>query len=136
MDRARRKADAERAYDAQVRAGSVGAARATGVGVGLTILGHYTWPWFRRQTLAFKGFLVTGFAVFGLVTHAEHALQTLEAEQRHVEGALRREATIDLARKGLVATETEIEKWKLERVARNAASTPSTRSLGPTSTNY
>ncbi|KAH8106202.1 hypothetical protein BXZ70DRAFT_918603 [Cristinia sonorae] len=118
MDRARRRADADRAYNAQVQAGTIGAVRATGVGVGLAIIAHYSWPWFRRQTLAFKGFLVTGFAVFGLVTHAERALQTLEAEQRKVEGALRREARLALARKGLVATETQIEKWKAERLSR------------------
>lgn len=123
MDRARRKQDAERAYDVQVKAGTEGAVRYTAVGVGLAILGHYTWPFFRRQTLAFKGFLVTGFAIFGLVIHAENALQTLEAEQRHSESILRNRARLDLSRRGLVPTETEIAKWKAEHFAKlNAAS--------------
>ena len=47
MDRARRRAEAEKAYKVQVEAGTIGALRATGVGVGLAIIGHYTWPWFR-----------------------------------------------------------------------------------------
>ena len=59
--------------------------------------------------------------VYGLVVHAENALQTYEAEQRQVESALRREARLDLARRGLVATETEIEKWKAEKLAREAS---------------
>ena len=45
--RARRKADVDAAYDAQVKAGMAGAARYTSIGVGLAILGHYTWPFFR-----------------------------------------------------------------------------------------
>ena len=54
-------------------------------------------------------------AVFGLCIHAENALQAHELEQRLKENSLRREARIDLARRGLVATETEIAKWKEER---------------------
>ena len=78
MERARRKADADKAYEVQVRAGTEGALKFTGAGIGLAVLGHYTWPSFRcgepglvvtqtthaapfprRQTLAFKGFLVS-----------------------------------------------------------------------------
>ena len=47
MDRACRKADADRAYEVQVRAGTEGAVKFTGVGVGLAVLGHYSWPFFR-----------------------------------------------------------------------------------------
>ncbi|CAL1702224.1 unnamed protein product [Somion occarium] len=118
MDRARRREEADKAYDVQVKAGTEGALRYTAIGMGLAILGHYTWPVFRRQTLAFKGFLVTGFAIFGLVVHAENALQSLEAEQRRTESIIRREARIDLTRRGLVPTETEIGKWKAERQSR------------------
>ncbi|KAI0079661.1 hypothetical protein K474DRAFT_1658732 [Panus rudis PR-1116 ss-1] len=117
MDRARRKEDADKAYALQVRAGTEGAVRYTAIGLGLAIIGHYTWPLFRRQTLAFKGFLVSGFTIYGLVVYAENALQTLEAEQRQSESLIRREARIDLARRGLVPTETEIAKWKAERLA-------------------
>ncbi|KAL6306632.1 hypothetical protein BKA93DRAFT_729008, partial [Sparassis latifolia] len=94
-----------------------GAARSTGVGLGLATIGHYTWPLFRRQTLAFKGFVVSIFTIFGLVIGAEHALQSHEAQRRQIESALRKEARLDLARRGLVATETEIAKWKAERKA-------------------
>lgn len=83
MDRATRKEDVERAYQLQAKAGLAGATRATVLGIGLAVLGHYTWPTFRsvhsslsvkqlspsrrwstrhvsrRQTLPFKGFLVS-----------------------------------------------------------------------------
>ena len=45
--KARRKADVEEAYNVQVQAGMQGALRYTSIGVGLAILGHYTWPTFR-----------------------------------------------------------------------------------------
>lgn len=53
--------------------------------------------------------------MFGLVLGAENALLSHEKDQRRVETALRREARIDLAKRGLVGTETEIAKWKDER---------------------
>ena len=79
MDRARRKEDVDRAYELQSKAAIIGAARFTAVGLGLAVIGHYSWPLFRyayhrsvslphtefrflssrRQTLAFKGFLVS-----------------------------------------------------------------------------
>lgn len=53
--------------------------------------------------------------MFGLVLGADNALLSHEKDQRRVETALRREARIDLAKRGLVGTETEIAKWKDER---------------------
>ena len=53
--------------------------------------------------------------MFGLVVGADNALLSHEKRQRRVESALRREARIDLAKRGLVGTETEIAKWKEER---------------------
>lgn len=47
MDRARRLESAQRAYDIQVRAGSEGAAKFTCLGLGLAVIGHHTWPFFR-----------------------------------------------------------------------------------------
>ncbi|KAH9938389.1 uncharacterized protein B0H18DRAFT_12958 [Fomitopsis serialis] len=127
MDRATRKEDVERAYELQAKAGLQGAARATLLGTGLAVLGHYTWPTFRRQTLPFKGFLVTIFTVFGLVVGAENALLAHEAERRQTEGKIRKEARIDLARRGLVATETEIAKWKAQRFAAQQADVEGSR---------
>jgi len=72
-------------------------------------------PVFRRQTLAFKGFIVSGFTIFGLVFGAESALIEHENIRRREENILRREARIDLARRGLVGTETEIANWKAAR---------------------
>lgn len=51
----------------------------------------------------------------GLVIGADNALLTHEAERRQSEHAIRREARIDLARRGLIGTETEIAKWRAER---------------------
>ena len=60
-------------------------------------------------------FVVT---IFGLVTSADRALLSHEGQQRATEAVLRREARIDLARRGLVATETEILKWRDEKAKR------------------
>ncbi|PCH41440.1 hypothetical protein WOLCODRAFT_137390 [Wolfiporia cocos MD-104 SS10] len=121
MDRATRNEDVQRAYEIQANAAVAGAARFSAVGTGLAILGHYTWPAFRRQTLPFKCFLVSISTVFGLVIGAENALMAHEAERRQTETALRKEARIDLARRGLVATETEIAKWRAARIAEQQA---------------
>lgn len=47
MDRARRLESAQRAQEIQVKAGSVGAAKYTCIGLSLAILGHHTWPLFK-----------------------------------------------------------------------------------------
>ncbi|EMD40575.1 hypothetical protein CERSUDRAFT_111170 [Gelatoporia subvermispora B] len=120
MDRASRREDVERAYGIQVRAAVYGAARWGAVGFGLAVLGHYSWPAFRRQTVAFKGFLVSTITIFGLVITAENALLAYEAQRRQEETILRRQARIDLARQGLVATEPAIAQWKAERARREA----------------
>ncbi|KAG6890914.1 hypothetical protein C0995_000871 [Termitomyces sp. Mi166 len=51
-----------------------------------------------------------------MVFSAENALQAHEAEQRYVENDMRKQARYDLARRGIVATETEIAKWKKENL--------------------
>lgn len=53
--------------------------------------------------------------ICGLVFGAENALLAHEAERRREENNIRREARYDLARRGLIATETEIAKWKEAR---------------------
>jgi len=107
--------DVDRAHEIQSRAAIKGALHATALGIGLVVVAHSTWPFFRRQTLAFKGFLVSGFTICGLVFGAENALLAHQAERRREENIIRREARYDLARRGLIATETEIAKWKEAR---------------------
>jgi len=46
------------------------------------------------------------------VFSAESALLAHEGARRREENIIRREARLDLARQGLVGTETEIAKWK------------------------
>ncbi|KAL5488169.1 hypothetical protein ACEPAI_6277 [Sanghuangporus weigelae] len=116
--RAKRREEIDHAYGEVARAATWGAVKYGLFGASLATLAHFTWPTFRRQTLAFKGFLTMGFVCTGLVFYAEDKLQTREAEMRIKEGRLRREARIDLARRGLIGTETEIAKWKEEREAR------------------
>lgn len=53
--------------------------------------------------------------VIGLVFGAEHALLEYEAGRRVEENNIRRQARYDLARQGLVPTETEIAKWRTAR---------------------
>ncbi|KAF9057758.1 hypothetical protein BJ165DRAFT_1334721 [Panaeolus papilionaceus] len=115
MSREEKRADVERAYQIQSEAATKGAARFFAIGLGTaTILNHLS-PFFRRQTLAMKGFFVTTFTVTGLVFYAEHALLEHENIRRREENIIRKEARLDLARRGLVPTETEIAKWKAER---------------------
>ncbi|CDO74060.1 hypothetical protein BN946_scf185043.g110 [Trametes cinnabarina] len=121
MNRVRRQEEVDRAYEVQAKAAIRGAAQYGAVGLGLAAIGHYSWPAFRRQTLPFKAWLVTIVSVFGLCIHAENALQSHELEQRRRENTIRREARLDLARRGLVATETEIAKWKEEHFAQKQA---------------
>jgi len=65
-----------------------------------------------KQTLPLKVFLVTIAAVFGFTMSADHALVRFETHQRIEEAAIRKEARMELAKRGLVPTETEISKWR------------------------
>jgi hypothetical protein len=65
-----------------------------------------------KQTLPLKVFLVTISAVFGFTMSADNALLKFEARQRIEESAIRKEARMELAKRGLVPTETEIARWR------------------------
>jgi len=108
----RRRADA--AHDLQIQAALIGGIKYTALGAFLVTFGHCTWPAFRRQTLPFKIFLVSAFTMFGVVVDADRALFRHELEERTRESTIRRLAIVDLGRRGVVATEAEIVKWKAE----------------------
>lgn len=75
-------------------------------------MAHHLFPAFRRQTLAFKGFLTSGATIWGLCTGAEEVLQTHESAERNEENLIRSRARQELGKVGIVASEPEIEKWK------------------------
>ncbi|KAF9263587.1 hypothetical protein L218DRAFT_959123 [Marasmius fiardii PR-910] len=118
--RSRREEDANQAYQIQVKAGLEGAARASAVGIGLTIILHYTWPTFRKLRAPFKAFVVSGFAMAGLTFGAERALLAHESKRRLEENTIRRQARLELAQRGIIPTETEITKWRNEREQRQS----------------
>ncbi|KAJ7086707.1 hypothetical protein C8R44DRAFT_35160 [Mycena epipterygia] len=120
--RFRDREDVEQAYSVQTRSAIEGALHGGSIGVGLTIITHYTWPLFRRQTFQFKGFLVCTCTVFGLVIGAERALQEYEAVRRWEENTIRKEARLDLARRGIIPTETAIRQWRGNRESRQVDS--------------
>ncbi|KIJ70271.1 hypothetical protein HYDPIDRAFT_78546 [Hydnomerulius pinastri MD-312] len=113
--RASRAEALDQAYSVQVVGGSKAAAKSAALGVGAVTFAHFTWPFFRRQTLPFKTFLVSIFGVFGLVIGADNALISHEAERRQSEQAIRKLARMDITRRGLVPTETAIAEWRAER---------------------
>jgi len=113
-ERSRKDSQVDVAHDLQIRAAALGAAKYTMFGGALVLLGHFAWPAFRRQTPAFKTFLVTAFTMYGAVVDADQALFKYQSEERSIETALRRQALIDLGRQGVIATESEITKWKNE----------------------
>ena len=101
-------------------------------------LGHLTWPAFRyarhpfdparyfrsthsdtlsrrKQAIGLKAFIISSSTLAGLVFGAEKYLLRFESQQRETENDMRRQARNDLARQGIIATETEIKKWKGQR---------------------
>ncbi|KAI6035218.1 hypothetical protein F5J12DRAFT_710427 [Pisolithus orientalis] len=91
------------------------------LGFGAVTIAHYTWPFFRHQTLAFKSFLVSTSMVFGLAIGADSALLSHEAERRRSENAVRRQAVLELSRRGMVPTETAIAKWRADKAQYSSA---------------
>lgn len=65
-----------------------------------------------KQTLPLKVFLVTAAVIFGFTLSADRALLHFETRQRIEEAAVRKEARIELTKRGLVPTETGIAKWR------------------------
>lgn len=53
--------------------------------------------------------------MFGLVVTADNVLLKHEAVRRQNENIIRKEAQYDMARRGIIPTETAIRAWKAER---------------------
>jgi len=114
-DRSRLRTDVDTAHNLQINAGIKGAVQFTGLGLGVVTIAHHSWPLFRRQTFAFKTFLVSAFTMFGLVVTADNVLLKHEARRRAEIAALRKEARMDFARRGIMPTETAFREWEAER---------------------
>lgn len=63
-----------------------------------------------------KGFLTSGATIFGFVVGADTVLLSHESQQRSEENMVRSRARAELGKKGIVASEKEIEKWKDEYI--------------------
>ncbi|KAL9933211.1 hypothetical protein V8E36_007929 [Tilletia maclaganii] len=109
-----REEQIEHAYELQRDAAICGAAIWTLIGGTSTLMAHFLFPGFRKQTLAFKAFLVSGATIFGLVVGADTVLLSHETKERSAEHAIRNRARLELGRRGIVASESEIERWKEE----------------------
>ncbi|CEH16139.1 hypothetical protein CBOM_06009 [Ceraceosorus bombacis] len=119
--RARRKhreQQIQEAYKLQRDAAIRGASTYGLVGLATIFTAHHYYPKFRSQTLALKSFLLSGFAIFGFVVGADTQLLTHESSQRIEENMIRTRARTELGRKGILASEAEIEKWKQETIDR------------------
>ncbi|KAI8448742.1 hypothetical protein BY996DRAFT_367858 [Phakopsora pachyrhizi] len=77
-------------------------------------MGHLYWPFFRKQTLALKGFLVSSAAMSGMVIWADYYLLRHERYLRKADDMMRREAR--RGERGIIATETELNKWKQQKI--------------------
>jgi len=119
-DRSEKRQRVDAAHDLQIRAAITGGAKYTALGAGLVTIGHFGWPAFRRQTPAFKTFIVTAFLIFGVVVDADRALFKHQLEERTRESDIRRRAVMDLGRRGIIASEPEIAKWKAEQLTRSS----------------
>lgn len=82
------------------------------IGASSCLMAHYIFPGFRRQTLALKGFLTSGAAIFGFTIYADTTLLNHEGQQRTTENRIRNLARADLGRQGIIASEAEIQRWK------------------------
>ncbi|SPC64247.1 uncharacterized protein UHOD_05104 [Ustilago sp. UG-2017b] len=111
-----REEQIESAYELQRSAAMKGALLYTALGASSCFMAHHLFPGFRHQTLALKGFITSGFTIFGFVVGADTVLLSHESQQRSEENMVRSRARAELGKKGIVASEKEIEKWKDEYI--------------------
>lgn len=102
------------AYKIQTEAALRGMLVWTIAGASTVFMAHHLFPLVRRQTLAGKAFLTSGFTIFGLCTGAEAVLQHHETQQRSEENIIRDRARLELGKRGMVASEAEIERWRVD----------------------
>ncbi|KNZ57647.1 uncharacterized protein VP01_2109g3 [Puccinia sorghi] len=119
--------DHQIAYSLQVKGATEGGIRWAIYSTILCGMSHLYWPFFRKQTLAFKAFLVSSATMSGMVIWADYYLLRHEKKIRRADDMMRRQARkgktsfplspTNLGERGIIATETELDKWKQEQLA-------------------
>lgn len=109
--------DHQIAYSLQVKGATEGGIRWAIYSSILCGMGQLYWPFFRKQTLAFKSFLVSSATMSGMVIWADYYLLRHEKQIRKADDMMRRQARKELGERGIIATETELNKWKQEQLA-------------------
>ncbi|KAH8113392.1 hypothetical protein DFH11DRAFT_1727867 [Phellopilus nigrolimitatus] len=120
--RAKRREEVEQAYALQAKAASWGALKYGTFGAALATFAHHTWPTFRHMLTLACCSSVSPQSCASASSRTQRAPSSrTSGSSASQESRLRREARIDLARRGVVGTETEITKWKEDHAARAQA---------------
>ncbi|KAJ8294105.1 hypothetical protein OF846_002675 [Rhodotorula toruloides] len=88
----------------------------------LAPLNLHSFPLVRRQTLAGKAFLVSWGTIFGMIIYADHYLLKWEQDHRIQAERWREMARRELSAKGIIASETTMQKWKTDFDLKNSSS--------------
>ncbi|KAF7973225.1 hypothetical protein HWV62_32686 [Athelia sp. TMB] len=76
---------------------------------------------YKLQMRAGIEILMPSVTMFGLVVTADTVLLQHEAKRRAEAGASRKEARIELGRRGIIPTETALREWQEEKERKMAA---------------
>ncbi|BGP08209.1 hypothetical protein JCM10049v2_004055 [Rhodotorula toruloides] len=121
--------DEDIAYRLQIIGAREGAIRGTLVaGAAVALWGfsssraNWRFPLVRRQTLAGKAFLVSWGTIFGMIIYADHYLLKWEQDHRIQAERWREMARRELSAKGIIASETTMQKWKTDFDLKNSSS--------------
>uniref|UniRef100_A0A0K3CNY7 Uncharacterized protein n=1 Tax=Rhodotorula toruloides TaxID=5286 RepID=A0A0K3CNY7_RHOTO len=119
--------DEDIAYRLQIIGAREGAIRGTliaGAAVALCVFSSSPFPLVRRQTLAGKAFLVSWGTIFGMIIYADHYLLKWEQDHRIQAERWREMARRELSSKGIIASETTMQKWKSDFDLKNSSPAP------------
>ncbi|KAK4335377.1 hypothetical protein RTBOTA2_004125 [Rhodotorula toruloides] len=116
--------DEDIAYRLQIIGAREGAIRGTLIAGAAVALANWRFPLVRRQTLAGKAFLVSWGTIFGMIIYADHYLLKWEQDHRIQAERWREMARRELSSKGIIASETTMQKWKSDFDLKNSSPAP------------